>query len=165
MEKVNNFWNIFDYELLQYVIEISECGEAKEIFKKFLSRIDPSAIEDVDLVLHCRIENQEGLLKPVLRIKVNSEECTLDVKKRVKETVSEVYELDKYALRFQGIKEGCIELLYYISKPLKMYLLQFEVSKSILEDFHVHKIISLHIDEYKLDTTVSNKLYVKLNMQ
>ena len=156
MRRVKNFWNIFDYELLYYVVEISECREAKEIFEEFLSKIDPSAIKDVDLVLHCRIEDQEGSLKSVLRIKVNSEECTPAVEKWIKEIVSEVYKLDKYALCFRGIKEGCIELLYYISKPLKMYLIQFdEVSKSILEDFHAHKIISLHIDEFELDTTVS----------
>ena len=59
-------------------------------------------------------------------------------------------------LCFQGIKEGCIELFYYVSKLLKKYLLQFEVSKSILEDFRVHKIISLYIDEFELDTTMSS---------
>ena len=69
--KLRNFWNIFDYELLGYVVKVSECGEAQEIFEEFLSRIDPSAIENVDLVLHCKKEHQEGSLKPVLRIKVN----------------------------------------------------------------------------------------------
>ena len=77
--KLRNFWNIFDYELLQYVVEISDCKEAQEIFEEFLLRIDPSVIEDVDLVLHCREEYQEGSLKPVLRIKVNTEKCTLTI--------------------------------------------------------------------------------------
>ena len=154
---LKNFLRIFDYELLWCVVEISECGEAQQILDEFLSRIDPSAIIDVDLVPYCKVEHWEGSLEPVLRIKVNSEKCTPDVEKRVKEIVSKAYRLDKYALCFQGIKEGCIELLYYISKPLKVYLLQFEVSKNIFEDFHTHKIISLHIDEFELDTTVSNK--------
>jgi len=43
---------------LQFVIKISECREAQAIFEEFLSRIDPSAIEDVDLVLYCRVEEQ-----------------------------------------------------------------------------------------------------------
>ena len=67
-----------------------------------------------------------------------------------------VYKLNKYALCFRGIKEGCIELLYYISKSLRTYLLNFELSKGILKGFHAHKIISLHIDEFELDTTVSH---------
>ena len=109
--KLRFFWNIFDYELLKYVIEISECGEAQRIFEEFLSRIDPSVIEDVDLVLYCGEENQEGSLKPVLRIKVNTEKCTLNIKKQIEKIISKTYNLDKYALRFQGIKEGCT-LLY-----------------------------------------------------
>ena len=165
IKSIDDFWKmlrsfltIFSYELLLYVVKISECKEAQQILKEYLSKVDLSALEDVDLVLYCNKECQEGSLKPVLRIKVNIEECTPDVKKRVEEIVSKAYNLDKYALCFQGIKEGCIELLYYVSKSLRIYLLlQFKVSKSILEDFRAHKIISLHIDESELDTTVSNK--------
>ena len=51
------FWNIFDYEVLQCVVKISECREAQQIFEDFLSRIDPSAIEDADLMLDCRVEH------------------------------------------------------------------------------------------------------------
>jgi len=60
-----------------------------------LSKIDPSAIEDVNLMLHCKVEEWVGLLEPVLRIKVNAEECTLNVKKDVEKTVSKIYNLDK----------------------------------------------------------------------
>ena len=148
---LKNFWNIFDYELLEYVIEISECEEAQRIFEEFLLRIEPSAIEDADLVLCC--EEQKWSPKPVLRIKVNAEKCTLNIKKQVEEIVSKTYNLDKYALRFQGIKEGCIELLYYISKPLRSHLLQFKVSEGIctIAKFLANNIMSLHIDEFKLE--------------
>ena len=159
--KLSMFWTIFDYELLEYVIKVSDCREAQEIFEEFLSRIDPSVIEDVDLVLHCKKEDQEGVLKPVLRIKVNTEKCTLNIKKQVEEIVSKTYNLDKYALRFQGIKEGCIELLYYISRPLRLYLLEFKISESIVAEFHL--IMSVHIDDFELkvpsrttDITVSS---------
>ena len=149
---IEAFLRVFDYELLWYVVEISKCAEAQQIFEEFSSKVNPSATDDVDLMLHCEVEHQEGLLKPILRIKVDSEECTIDVKKEVEEVVSRTYNLDKYALCFQGIKEG---LLYYVSQPLKTYLLKFKLSKSSLEGFRIHKIISLHIDEFELDTTVS----------
>ena len=162
-EKLIVYWNIFDYELLKYVIEISECEQAQRIFEEFLAEIDPSTIEDVDLVLHCGEENQEGLLKPVLRVKINTEKCTLNIKRQVEKVISIRYTLDKYALRFCGIKKGCIELLYYISKPLRSHLLQFIISEDIMEEFLANKIISLQIDEFKLkipssnsDTTVSS---------
>ena len=79
----------------------------------------------VDLVLHCRVEHWEGSLKPVLRIKVNAEKCSLDVVQNAKRIVSENFNLQKYhSLRFKGIKEGCIELLYFISKAMMMHFLQ-----------------------------------------
>ena len=113
-------------------MEVADCREAEQIFQQFLSKIDPSAIEDVDLVLHCKAEYPEGLLKPVLRVKINTEKCTKNIKNQAQEIISKKYELDKYGLCFQGIKEGCIELLYYISKPLKLYISQFEVSENIV---------------------------------
>ena len=149
-KRLRIFWNIFNYELLYYIVEISECGEAKEIFEEFLSRIDPSAIKDADLVLDCRIEDREGSLISVLRVKVNTERFTTNIKKRVEEILSKTFNLDKYALRFQGIKEGCIELLYYISKPLKLYLLEFKISKDVVKKFLADNIISLHIEEFEL---------------
>ena len=149
-KKLRIFWNIFDYDLLRYIVEISDCREAKEILEEFLSRIDPSAIEDVDLVLDCRIEDREGLIQPVLRVKVNAEKCTLSIRKQVEEIVSKKFNLDKYALRFQAIKQGCIELLYCISKPLKLYLLEFKISKGIMEKFLSDNIISLRIEEFEL---------------
>ena len=148
--RLRKFWNIFDYDLLCYVIEVSECREAEEIFEDFLSKIDPSSIEDVDLVLHCKVQRLEGLLKPMLRIKVNTEKCTSNVKKMVEEVLFSLYELKKYSLCFRGIKEGCIEFLYYITQPLKKYLLEFTITKSNLADFRTHYIISLHIDEFEL---------------
>ena len=156
------FWSIYDYELLQFVVEISECSEAQKIFDDFFSKI-PSAIEDKDLVLQCKEEHQEWPLIPVLRVKVNRDKCTTDIKKQVEEMVSKAFDLHKYTLRFQGIKEGCVELFYYISKPLKIYLLHFKISRSILEKFLACKIVSLHIGEFELkipsrisDITVSS---------
>ena len=149
--KLSHFWFIFDYEVLECVIKLSECREAQKTFEDFISRIDPSAIEDVDLVLHCKVEHWEESLKPVLRIKINADKCTIEVIDKVKEVVAEAYELEKYKLCFKGIKEGCIELVYYISKPLKLYLLNFPITGSNMVEFLAHDIISLHIDdEYEL---------------
>ena len=160
--KLSSFWNIFDYELLECVIEISECGEARSILKNFLSRIDPSAIEDANLVLYYEKQNLKGQLKPVLRVKVNTEKCTLKIKEKVKKIISKAFNLDKYALCFRSIKKGCIELFYYISKPLKSHLLSFKISEDTIAEFLADEIISLQIDERKLkipsnvtDTTVS----------
>ena len=114
-KRLRDQWNIYDYELLEYIVNISGCREAKEIFKEFFSRLNPSAIEDVGLVLDCRVKDREGLLMPVLRIKVKAEKCTPHIKKMVEKIVSEKFNLDKYTLCLQSIKKGCVEfvLLYF----------------------------------------------------
>ena len=162
-KRLRMFWSIIDYDLLWFVIELSECKKAQEILKEFLSRIDPSVIEDVDLVLHCKEEHWDGSLKPVLRIKINAEKCSLDIIQKAKEIISEKFELKKYSLRFKGIKSGCVELLHHISKAMMLYFLQFKISSHMLAELTKFNIISLHIDDFKLevpseaiDITVSN---------
>ena len=155
---LRGFWHIFDYEVLECIIKLSECREAQDIFTDFISRINPSAIVDADLMLHCKEEHWEGSLKPVLRVKVKAEvkanKLTKKVEDKVKRVVSEAYKLKRYNLCFRGIKEGCIEMIYYISKPLKLYLLKFEITGSNMAEFLAHDIISLHIndteDEFEL---------------
>ena len=145
------FWNIFDYDLLHFVIKLSKCKKAQVIFDEFLSRIDPLAIEDVDLVLRCRVEHREGSLKPVLRIKINADRCTIDIQRKVKETVSEIFNLEQYSLCFKGIKKGCIELLYdCISGGVESYLLQCTLSKDNFKGLSSCNIINLHINDYEL---------------
>ena len=152
-KSLRTFWNIYDYDVLRYIIKITRCGEATKILEEFLSRIDPSALRDVDLVLHCRVDRIEGSLMPTLRIKVNAEKCTYDVQQKVKKIVSKKFDLEEHALRFKGIKDGCIELLYHISKPVKSYLLQTFQCKVILAEFSTYDIIGLCIDD---DNIVGN---------
>ena len=99
-QKLRPFWSIYDFDLLEFIVEISNCEEAMEIFKDFFSRIDPSAIKDADLVLHCKVEHHIGGFNPVLRIMVNTKQLTPHIKQRVKEIVSLGYNLGEYSLRF-----------------------------------------------------------------
>ena len=41
-------------------------------------------IEDEDPVLDCKIEDWQGLINLTLRVKVNTEKCTLSIKNRSK---------------------------------------------------------------------------------
>ena len=163
--RLKMFWSIFDYDLLQFVIKITECEKAQTILEEFFSRYDPSVVEDVDLVLHCRVEFWEKSLKPILRIKINTDSCDLDVLQKTKKIVVETYNLQKHSLCFKGvfIKEGCIELLYYISKAMMMYFLQLKVTDSSFAELIDYKIIGLQINDRKLqipyktdNTTVSS---------
>ena len=172
LESVDEFWNrlkmfysIFDYDLLQFVIKITECEKAQTILEEFLSRYDLSIIEDVDLLLRCTVEFWENPSQPILRIKINTDSCDLDVLQNTKEVVLETYNLQKHSLCFKGvfIKDNCIELLYYISKAIMMYFLQFKVTGSSFTELIDYNIIGLQINDHKLqipyetdNITVSN---------
>ena len=145
-KKLSIFWSVYDYDLLRFIIKITNCRKAQKILEEFISKINPSTIKDVDLVLHCRVDQREGSLMPTLRIKVNAEECTYNVQQNVKKIVSKKFNLEEYSLHFKGIKDGCIELLYHVSKPVKLYLLQYKINESALGEFSTCKIIGLYID-------------------
>ena len=168
-KKLRGFWTIFDYEVLECVISLSECREAEDILKAFMSRIDPSKIEDADLMLHCKEECWEGSLKPVLRVKIKTDKCTLEIKNKIKKVVSEVFELEKYQFCFRGIKKGCVEIVYYISQPLKLYLIAFTITRGNMVKFLAHDIISLHIDntddefELKVPAKIVNMVSSMIN--
>ena len=148
-EKLRSLWSIFDYELLQYIVEISECKEAQDVLIDFLEKLDPSAIKDVDLVLHFKENSWKRSLMPVLRVKVKAEKYTVDIQKSTEKVLSKVFNLSKLALHFQCVKNTC-ELVYYISEPLKLYLLQLEIAEGCMVEFSAHCINSIHIDEFKL---------------
>ena len=147
---MTQFWGIFDYDILIFVIGISKCLEAKKLLESFLARIDPSAFEDMDLVLHCKVYKEEDVMRPLLRIKVNAETCTVSIKEQVKKIVSKKFDLEEYSLRFNSIKDGCIEFGYHISKATMSYLISYRVTGGMMADFAAYDIIFLQINEMKL---------------
>ncbi|XP_065885126.1 protein NLRC5-like isoform X2 [Dysidea avara] len=142
---LKRFWNILDYDILKLVIKLADCSEAQKILENFLAKIDLSALEDDGLVLHYKVY-EEKLTQPVLRVKVNAEKCTVDIKEKVKILISNEFQLKIYSLRLKGIKEGCVEFTYHISKAVMSYLLEFKVTGSIMADFVSQSIISLQIN-------------------
>ena len=151
-QKLNRFWSIINYEILIKLLKIVQCKKADEIFQGFLSRIDISALEDVDLVLRYEVFETHGLIKPLLRVKVSAEKCTDYIKRRVEGILSSKFNLEKYTLHCRAIKRGCFELVYEISNALKSYLLDCDYTKSDAVNFTAHNIISLRINDIPLGT-------------
>ena len=147
--KLRNYWSIRDYDILIFVLKIVECEEADDIYKEFLSRIDSSILKDIEFVLSCKECKGEGL-KEHLYVKLGVKTLTVKIKKRAEEELSQVYNLEKYALTFMAIKEGCIELTYGISKALKSYLLQCQVTGHDLMRFSACNIVHLQICDKRL---------------
>ena len=149
-QRLSRFWSIYDYDLLKILLRLVECKTADKIFEEFLSRIDVSAIEDMELVPHYEVFKRQGLIKPLLRIKVKAESCTNFIRRKVEGVVSSMFKLKEYTLRFRGIKEGCIELIYEVSNAMMLYFLQCKFTGYDLAELAVHDIISIHINDMEL---------------
>lgn len=151
-QKLNRFWSIFNCDLLKILLRIVQCKKAKEILEEFLSRIDISALEDMDLVLHYEILETQGLIKPLLQIKVRAEKCTNSIKEKVEEVMSLKFNLKEYTLCFKGImQQGSIELVYEISNAVTSYLLECDFTKTDAANFAAHDITLLQINDVKLE--------------
>ena len=149
-QRLSRFWSIYNYDMLTILLRIVKCKRADEIFEEFLSRIDVSAIDDMEIVAHYEVFRWQGLIKPLLRIKVKAESCTNSDKKKVEETLSLILNLKEYTLTFRGIMEGCIELIYEISNAMMSYFLQCKFTGYDLAEFAAHDIISIHINDMEL---------------
>jgi len=149
-KKLNRYWSIVDYDVLRIILKLVRCKQADDILEEFLSRIDVTIIKDVDLVLYYETFESKGLVKPLLRIKVKIDNYTDRIKAEVEEIMSLKFNLKEYSLRFRGIKEGCIELVYEISNAMMEYFLHCNFTGYDLADFAACTIISLYIDDMEL---------------
>jgi len=128
------------------LLKLINCGEASKVFEKFLARIDPDTIADMDLILRHQVFQRTESMKPLLRVKVGVEKCTSSLKKKVEDVLCEKFNLKKYLLCFKGIKEGCIELCYQISVSTMSYLLQCKANGHDLAGFSGLQITSLGLE-------------------
>lgn len=147
---LSEFWSIYDYDILKLVLNIINCEKADKIFDQFFLQIDPAVIDDVDLVIHCRVYERE-FTKPILRVKIKVDRCSRHHKEEVTKVLSEKFNLKEFALRLKGIREGCVELMYEISEELKLYLLSCVVAGSDAQHMVNCGIIHLEIDNMEID--------------
>ena len=147
---LSGFWSIYDYDILKLVLNIISYGKADRIFDHFLLQIDPAVIDDVDLVVHCRVYERE-FIKPLLRVKVKVDRCSHHHEKEVTKALSGTFNLENYALHLKGIREGCVELMYEISEELKSYLLSCIVVGPDAQYLINCGIMHLEIDNMEID--------------
>jgi len=150
-QKLSGYWTLLDYDVLICIVDIIDCKEVNDILNEFLGKIDVSQLEDFKLVLCCTEYRIQGTM-PTLRIKlaVNEETVDFSVKEKVKEIVCKHFQLENYSLSFITIKEGCIELLYRISNPVMVYMLQFRFTAYTMAEFASKNIILLYINDTEL---------------
>jgi len=148
---LSNYWSAYDYDILDFLINTIESKSAKSIYDDFLSRIDPSALMNVEFIADCKEVKWQGLGKR-LRVKVKAEKCTDDVQKTAKKQICRHFNLKIYSVVFVGIKEGCIELIFaFLSTATTQYMETCYVTGRMLADFAALRIQHLQTNDMELN--------------
>ena len=128
-EILGYFWNLYDHDMLAFLINIADCKKAHKIYTEFITSTNLSAF---DLVNHC--SDKEVPILPgykALQIKVEKSSCTIKTMETIKMLIVEYYELEKYAIIIKEITTGSVKIIL-IAPDLVMVELN---NKRLLIDF------------------------------
>ena len=147
-ETLSKYWELFDYDVLMYLVNTAECEAAIKVYDEFLTSFDSSVMSNYQLILHYRKFNKENVLPGTykLRVKIAQDKCTAEIERKVKGIISEHFKLEKYALILKGIKQGCCELIYQISPSVKSYMLEYKIAGCDVLQLKAHMITVLGVD-------------------
>jgi len=154
---LNRFWDIYDYDVLNFIMERINCKRAQRIYEDFQSKIDPSTLKDAELVLASDETYSPGPI-PRLRVKLKAKKpCTNKVKNNVKNLLSKKFKVENYSLVYKYIHKGCVELTFIsTSAAVISYLESCVVTGHDIADFAMHNIkcIKTHQKEIQVDPSL-----------
>ena len=141
--------SIYDYRVLDVLVQASECTEAIKELTDFTESLHNSILTEIDLM------SEDGeLLHPddfmpgtyKFIIEYVGGKCTIETKEMVQGIVEQSVRLNKGVLIFKGIDSGSILFIYQISDAVKDYLLKYKFTKKDVVFLEGNKIKSLIVD-------------------
>ena len=140
---------IYDYQVLDVLVQASECPEAIKELTDFTESLHNSILTEIDLM------SEDGeLLHPddfmpgtyKFIIEYVGGKCKIETKEMVQGIVEQSVRLNKGVLIFKGIDSGSILFIYQISEAVKDYLLEYKFTEEDLIFLEGNKIASLMVD-------------------
>ena len=144
---------IYDYEVLDVMVQASGCPEAIKELTDFTESLHNSILTEIDLM------SEDGeLLHPddfmpgtyKFIIEYVGGKCTIETKEMVQGIVEQSVRLNKGVLIFKGIDSGSILIIYQISEAVKTYLLEYEFTEEDVVFLEGNKIRSLIVDGVRI---------------
>ena len=109
-EVLDHHWNLYDHDMLAFLINKANCEMASVIYQKFVNSLNLSPF---DLVSHPNKEMAPGY--KTLQITIDKSECTIKTVENIKMMIVKYYELEKCAIVFKEVTKGCIHIKYLTS--------------------------------------------------
>ena len=144
---------IYDYRVLDVLVQASECPEAIKELTDFTESLHNSILTEIDL-----LSEKGELLHPddfmpgtyKFIIEYVGGRCTIETKEMVQGIVEQSVRLNKGVLIFKGIDAGSILFIYQISEAVKDYLLEYKFTEEDVVFLEGNKIRSLIVDGVRI---------------
>ena len=140
---------IYDYRVLNVLIQASECPEAIKELTDFTELLQNSILTEIDLMSeHGELLHPDDFMPGTYKfiIEYVGGKCTIETKEMVQSIVEQSVRLKKGVLVFKGFDVGSILFIYQISKAVKNYLLQYKFTKPDVRFLEGNNITSLMVD-------------------
>ena len=144
---------IYDYQVLDALIEVSECPEAITVLTDFTESLHNSVLTEIDLMSeHGELLHPDDFMPGTYKfiIEYVGGKCTIQTKEMVQGIVEQCVRLKKGVLIFKGVDVGSILFIYQISEAMKNYLLQYKFTEEDVTFLEGNNITSLIVDGVRI---------------
>ena len=144
---------IYDYRVLDVLVQASECPEAIKELSDFTELLENSILTEIDLMSeHGELLHPDDFMPGTYKfiIEYVGGKCTIQTKEMVQGVVEQTVRLRKGSLIFRGIDVGSILFVYQISEVVKNYLLQYKFTEQDVRFLEGNNITSLTVDDVRI---------------
>ena len=140
---------IYDYQVLDVLVQASDCPEAIKELTDFTESLHNSILTEIDLMSeHGELLHPDDFMPGTYKfiIEYVGGKCKLGTKEMVQSIVEQSVHLKKGAFIFKGFDAGSILFIYQISEAVKTYLLEYKFSKEDAAFLDGNKITNLIVN-------------------
>ena len=145
--------SIYDYTLLDILVQASECPEAIKELNDFTETLQNSILTEIDLISeHGELLHPDDFMPGTYKfiIEYVGGKCKMETKEMVQSIVEQCVRLRKGVLIFKGFGVGSILFIYQISEAVKNYLLQYKFTEQDVTFLEGNNITSLIVDGVRI---------------
>ena len=157
---------IYDYRVLDVLVQASGCPEAIKELTDFTESLHNSILTEIDLMSeHGELLHPDDFMPGTYKfiIEYVGGKCTIETKEMVQGIVEQSVRLNKGVLIFKGIDLGSILFIYQISEAVKDYLLEYKFTQEDVVFLEGNNIRSLIVDGVRImSTSQPNKVIDKV---
>ena len=140
---------IYDYRVLDFLVQASDCPEAIKELNDFTESLHNSILKEIDLMTeYGELLHPDDFMPGTYKfiIEYVGGKCTIETKEMVQGIVEQSVRLNKGVLIFKGVGRGSILFIYQISEAVKDYLLEYKFTEEEIVFLEGNKITSLMVD-------------------